>query len=221
MIDVTEILVHWHAGRSLNEMSQSLGVYRKTIRKYIAPAMAAGIRPGGPAKGEGEWQELVREWFPELSDTRLRQVTWPAIAVHHEFIRGQLEAGVTVSTIHQRLRDERGLAVSVASLRRYVAANVPEEVRRAQVRVLNPYPAVPGEQARHVFRPPSAARCLWAGIPRRGHVRDVDGAAQVGRPMRGSGQAVLLPCQRQDRERAAGRGAVALTLRLVSDRHRE
>ena len=42
VIDVTEILVHWHAGRSLNEMSQSLGVDRKTIRKYIAPAVAAG-----------------------------------------------------------------------------------------------------------------------------------------------------------------------------------
>ena len=67
MIDVTEILVHWHAGRSLNEMSQSLGADRKTIRKYIAPAIAAGIAPGGPAKSEGEWQDLVREWFPELA----------------------------------------------------------------------------------------------------------------------------------------------------------
>ena len=44
VIDVTEILVHWHAGRSLNEMSQSLGVDRKTIRKYVAPAVAAGHR---------------------------------------------------------------------------------------------------------------------------------------------------------------------------------
>ena len=50
VIDVTEILVHWHAGRSLNEMSQSLGVDRKTIRKYVAPAAAAGIVPGGPVK---------------------------------------------------------------------------------------------------------------------------------------------------------------------------
>ena len=41
---------------------------RKTIRKYVAPAAAAGIVPGGPAKSEGEWQDLVREWFPELSD---------------------------------------------------------------------------------------------------------------------------------------------------------
>jgi len=89
----------------------------------------------------------VREWFPELADTRLRQVTWPAIGEHHEFITGQLRARVTVATIHQRLRDERALAVSYASLRRYVAANLPEEVRRAQVTVLNPYPVEPGEQA--------------------------------------------------------------------------
>ena len=54
VIDVTEILVHWHAGRSLNEMSQSLGVDRKTIRKYAAPAIAAGITPGGQAKSEAQ-----------------------------------------------------------------------------------------------------------------------------------------------------------------------
>jgi transposase len=147
VIDVTEILVHWHAGRSLNEMSGSLGVDRKTIRKYIAPAVAAGIAPGGPAKSEGEWQDLAREWFPELSDTRLRQVTWPAIGEHHDYIVGQLRAGVRMSTIHQRLCDERGLAASVASFRRYVSANVPEEARRAQVVVWSPRQAGAGEQA--------------------------------------------------------------------------
>jgi transposase len=147
VIDVTEILVHWHAGRSLNEMSQSLGVDRKTIRKYVTPAVAAGIVPGGPGKGEGEWQELVRGWFPELSDTRLRQVTWPAIAGHHDYIAEQLKAGVRMSTIWQRLRDEHGLAASVASFRRYVAANVAEEARRSQVTVWSPRQAEAGEQA--------------------------------------------------------------------------
>jgi transposase len=147
VIDVTEILMHWHAGRSKNEMAASLGVDRKTLRKYIAPAEAAGITPGGPARSEREWAELVRGWFPQLADTRLRQVTWPAIGEHHEYITAQLKAGVRMSTIWQRLRDERGLAVSVQSLRRYVAANVPEEVRRAQVRVLDPRPAEAGEQA--------------------------------------------------------------------------
>lgn len=148
MIDVTEILMHWHAGRSLSEMAGSLDVDRKTLRKYITPAVAAGIAPGsGPGKSQEEWAELVRGWFPQLADTRLRQVTWPAIGKHHEYITAQLKAGVRMSTIWQRLRDEHGLAVSVQSFRRYVAANVPEEVRRAQVRVLDPRPAEAGEQA--------------------------------------------------------------------------
>ena len=148
MIDVAEILVHWHAGRSLSEMSQSLGVDRKTLRKYVAPALAAGIIAGsGPSRSEQEWHELVREWFPELADTRLRQVTWPAIAEHRDYIVAQVKAGVRMSTIHQRLQDERGLAVSVASFRRYVSANIPEEIRRSQVTVWNPRPSEAGEQA--------------------------------------------------------------------------
>ena len=40
-----------------------------------------------------------------------------------------------VPAIWQRLRREHGLAVSVASLRRYVVANVPEGSGRTQVQV--------------------------------------------------------------------------------------
>jgi transposase len=127
VVDVTEILIHWHAGRSISEVAASLGVDRKTIRKYLAPALAAGMAPGGPPLGAHEWAELVAGWFPQLVDTRLRQVTWPRIGAHHETIKQLLAAGVTQATIHQRLRDEHGLAASVASLRRYVAAMLPED----------------------------------------------------------------------------------------------
>jgi hypothetical protein len=130
--DVAEMLAHWHAGRSLNDMSQRLGVDRKTVRKYVAPALAAGIAPGGPARTEQEWRRLVLGWFPELADPRLRQVTWPAIAEHHDYIVDQLRARVRTSTIHRRLLDERGLAASVASFHRYVNANIPAEIRRPQ-----------------------------------------------------------------------------------------
>ena len=74
-------------------------------------------------------------------------MTWPAIEEHRDYIVAQLAAGVTMATIHQRLRDERGLAASVASLRRYVAANLPEEARRSQVTVLRLVPAEPGQEA--------------------------------------------------------------------------
>jgi transposase len=147
VIDVCEIFTHWHAGRSKNEVAGSLGLARNTVRKYVAAAEAAGMVPGGPPVSQERWAELVREWFPELADTRLRQVTWPAIEVHRDYIVAQLAAGVTMATIYQRLRDERGLAASVASLRRYVAANLPEEARRSQVTVLRLVPAEPGQEA--------------------------------------------------------------------------
>ena len=80
VVDVTEILIHWYAGRSISEVSASLGMDRKTIRKYLAPAVAAGMSPGGPAMSQADWAALVTGWFPQLVDTRLRQVTWPQIA---------------------------------------------------------------------------------------------------------------------------------------------
>jgi len=147
VIDICEIFTHWHAGRSKNEIAGSLGLSRNTVRKYVAAAEAAGLAPGGPLVSQERWAELARQWFPELADTRLRQVTWPAIAGHRDYIVAQMQAGVTMATIHQRLRDERGLAVSVASLRRYVKANLPEEARRSQVRVLRLVPAGPGQEA--------------------------------------------------------------------------
>jgi transposase len=148
VVDVTEIFIHWYAGRSISEVAASLGVDRKTIRKYLAPAVAAGLAPGGPAMTAQDWAALVMRWFPQLADTRLRQVTWPQIAKHHEYIVEMLKAGVTQATIHQRLRDEHGLTASVASLKRYVAANLPEEVRRDRVVVLrDEADTPPGEEA--------------------------------------------------------------------------
>lgn len=178
MIDITEILVHWYAGRSQYELAASLGVDRKTIRRYTAPAIAAGIKPGGVVRSRSEWAELVRGWFPELVDTRLRQVTWPDIEVYRDYVVGQFEAGVTAATIHQRLRDERGLAASVASFRRWVRANLPEEARRAQVRVLGDTPP-PGQEAQvdygrlGMWADPATGRrvAVWAFVMVLSHSR--------------------------------------------------
>jgi IS30 family transposase len=82
-VHIIEILVHWHAGRNNIEIAASLNADRKTVRKEVR-------RGGGDdagravAMGEAEWDARVRAWFPELADTRLRQVTWPAIEPHHE-----------------------------------------------------------------------------------------------------------------------------------------
>jgi hypothetical protein len=59
-------------------------VDRKAVRKYLAPAVKAGMAPGGPPKPPSQWEELVRGWFPELADMRLRQTTWPEIEKHRD-----------------------------------------------------------------------------------------------------------------------------------------
>jgi transposase len=145
VVDVVEILQHWHAGRPKLVIAGSLGLDPKTVRKHVAPAEAAGLAPGGPPLGRAEWAELVRTWFPGLVDARARSLTHPLIAPYRELIKEMLKTN-TVTTVHQRLRDEAGLAVSLTSFRRYCWAEHPDEVTRERVRVPRP-PGEPGEEA--------------------------------------------------------------------------
>ena len=80
MIDLVEIYMHWYAGRSRVQIAESLGIDRKTVRKYLAPVEAVGLVPGGPpAMGEADWRAKAAEWFPGVVDAGLRQVSWPLI----------------------------------------------------------------------------------------------------------------------------------------------
>lgn len=121
MIDVVEVLQHWHAGRPKSVVASSLGIDPKTVRKYVAyvaKAAEAGLVPGGPVLSRAEWAELVRGWFPELVDAKARSLTFGVIDAKREQIKEMLATNtVTVTTVHQRLRDEHGLAVGISSFR--------------------------------------------------------------------------------------------------------
>jgi hypothetical protein len=43
VVDVVEILRHWHAGRRIGQVCSSLAVDPKTVRKYTAKATEAGL----------------------------------------------------------------------------------------------------------------------------------------------------------------------------------
>jgi hypothetical protein len=144
VIDVVEILTHWYAGRAKVEVARSLGVDPKTVRHYVRPAEAAGLSPGGPPISEEQWRVWVREWFPGLSDFRLRQPSWEVIDRYRELIE-PLVGVVPASVIHQRLVDEHGLEASASSLRRYLRAHFPAEVRSGEVTIWRP-PVDPGDE---------------------------------------------------------------------------
>lgn len=79
MIDVVEILQHWHAGRPKSVVASSLGVDAKTVRKYVRPAEEAGMTPGRPPLGRDQWARLAAGWFPELVDAEARSLTFAVI----------------------------------------------------------------------------------------------------------------------------------------------
>ncbi|MEU0788122.1 ATP-binding protein [Streptomyces sp. NPDC006173] len=126
VVDIIEIYVHWYAGRSKSQVGASLGVDRKTVRKYLAPAEAAGIAPGDPPMGEADWAKLIKTWFPGRAERGLNQITWPEIDQHRDYVKSLLET-TTVTTIHQRLGDEGKLKASISSFRRWVHENLPDE----------------------------------------------------------------------------------------------
>jgi hypothetical protein len=145
VIELSELLMHWHSGRRMGELCSSLALDPKTVRKYTAPAIAAGLVPGTPPLRAEQWRQLAEGWFPELSDRSLRQRTWPEFEPHRDRIKEWLGV-VNVSTIHQRLRDDEGLSASESSLRRFIEGNFEEEAARKDVRVLRDAPP-PGEEA--------------------------------------------------------------------------
>jgi hypothetical protein len=145
VIDVVEILQHWHAGRANTVVAASLGVDPRTVRKYVAKAVEAGLTPGSAPLSRAEWMELVAGWFPELIHAKARSLTYPVINAHRGLIEKMLETN-TVTTVHQRMRDEHGLDASITSFRRYVWLEFPDHAGPDRVTVLRP-PVPAGQEA--------------------------------------------------------------------------
>lgn len=146
MTDFVEMFRHWNAGRSQVQINEALNIDRKTIRKYLAPALAESLAPCPEEFDEEVWRARIGRWFPELVDPAARALSWSVIAAHREWIDGQLKVPVTVATIAQRLRDDHGVEVSESTVRRYIATTFTEE--RLEGKVTVPRGAVePGSEA--------------------------------------------------------------------------
>ena len=84
MRDITEILVHWQAGRPLKEIVRSLGVSRNTARKHIKLATSVGYEQGGRKLSGREWSAILRKQAPSLVDFCSRSRVFAEIARYHE-----------------------------------------------------------------------------------------------------------------------------------------
>jgi len=146
--DIAEILEHWQAGRSICAISRSLGVCRATVRKYVYAAEARGYRQGDPTPPQG-WKTFLREVIPKPPDPSTRSETFARLLPYQEEIREAL-ATTTAATIWQRLRDERGVMVSLPSFYRYLSCFLVDVWKKPRITVRRSDP-LPGEEAQIDF----------------------------------------------------------------------
>ena len=142
VIDVVEILEHWHAGRKMVELS--------ALARGGPKDGAQVRRPGAGGRARPRWAGLEQassgrrwpaDWFPELADRSSLPVDVAGDRRTPQSRSRVARRGVTVSTIHQRLRDNHGLAASESSLRRWINANLAEEASPQRRRGVARHPA--------------------------------------------------------------------------------
>lgn len=131
MRDLQEIFEHWQAGDKLRAMERNLGVARHTLRKYLDAAAAAGIHQETPMTPEA-WDAWIRTTFPATWGGQLT-AKQQALIPHRAWIETALQTN-HVTTVWQRLQDQTGLDVSLATFRRYCATlAVPPQARDVTV----------------------------------------------------------------------------------------
>ena len=119
MIEVREVLRAWLAGEGLRRVAELSGVDRKTARRYVEAAQAAGLsRDGGAAEVDdavvGAVVAAVRPARPAGHGAG-----WEACVAEQARIAGWVDAGVPATKIVELL-ERRGVRVPYRTLARYV-----------------------------------------------------------------------------------------------------
>lgn len=130
MADIKEILVHWDGGEDLSRIARSLGYSRPTVRKYVRAARRLGLTPGERARDEAGWERLAEAALREVAQQRPPGAVTDAVARFDAYLEARVGA-VHLSVLHQRLRDEHGLAASWGTFYRYVRRRWPERMARS------------------------------------------------------------------------------------------
>jgi transposase len=142
VIEVREVLRAWLAGAGLRTVARQAGVDRKTARRYVLAAEAAGaVREGGPAQLS---DELVGAVVAAVRPTRPagRGPAWERLVPLREQIMQWVRQGLTVVKIEDLLA-RRGVLVPYRTLHRFCVQECGYAGRSAEtVRVADGEPGV-------------------------------------------------------------------------------
>ena len=164
VIEIREVLRRFCLGEGLRAIARGTGSDRKTVAKYVAAAIATGLRRGDPAPTDEQVAAV-------LAAVRAAPVGRPGevpdrLAAHRDQIAAWLAEGLRLTKIYRRLRAQ-GVGVPYSSLHRFARAHLDFGTPAITVRVADP---PPGEAAEIDF----GVLGLWLD-PDRGQRRRVHG----------------------------------------------
>ena len=147
MNEVVETIYQWHKGMRIQHISQSLGLDRKTVRKYLGMARSLGIAQGGPLPDE---QELVGKLkgFANAQTPVFETPALDLVARHRDEIEKLLEdKEMTGKQVWRLLKETHGIQVGYSTIKRYLRSEFSFGRTRATVRIETP----PGLEAQADF----------------------------------------------------------------------
>jgi transposase len=164
VIEVREVLRRFCLGEGLRAIARGTGSDRKTVAKYVAAAIATGLRRGDPAPTDEHVAAV-------LAAVHAAPIGRPGdipdrLAPHRDQIVAWLAEGLRLTKIYRRLRAQ-GVGVPYSSLHRFARAQLAFGAPSITVRVAEP---PPGEAAEIDF----GLLGLWFD-PDRGQRRRVHG----------------------------------------------
>lgn len=143
VFEVREVLRLWLRGEGLRSIERLAGIDRKTVRRYVAAAVAAGVVQGG---GEDQLSDVVLGVVVEVVRPHRHGghgATWRALESHADQIRAWIEdEDLTVAKVGVLLA-RRGVEVPQRTLERFCAQRFgPRRGRTTTVRVADGEPGV-------------------------------------------------------------------------------
>ncbi|MFI6675244.1 IS21 family transposase [Kribbella sp. NPDC050470] len=146
MVEVREVLRAWLEGHGLRKVAERAGVDRKTARRYVVAAEAAGLRRDAGA--EAVTDELVGAVVEAVRPARPNGhgASWELLVAHEEQVRGWVSGGdgqepLSIVKIEELLA-RHGVVVPYRTLHRFAVERCGFRAGSATVRVVDGEPGV-------------------------------------------------------------------------------
>ncbi len=136
MNEYLELIYQWHKGKTEREIRDSLGLARKTIRKYLQGLKESGIRRDQSLPPRDQLVELVALI---QNPAVFSQPALARIEPYHEPIKKWLkDSNMTIQQVCRLLKEQHELDVSYMSVYRYVRSRIEPQSKPVTVRLHTP-----------------------------------------------------------------------------------